>query len=296
MVRAKKLTIRTTVGSCSPVTASDFLCEKTGLSKVKVKDAMNKGALWVRKKNGALRRLRRATALLTSHDSIEFYYDEELLSIIPPEARCVSNQGRYSVWYKPAGLLSQGTKYGDHCSLVRHAELFFGPSRELFLVHRLDREVSGLVLLAHTRDAAARFSELFRLNQIVKKYRADVLGDIGKKGQSGVIELPLDGKPSLTGFHVHSYTPEAGTSTVDVITSTGRLHQIRRHFEMIGFPVMGDPKYGKGNKNREGMKLRAVSLKFHCPFQGREMEFVAPDWKTSCLTLDRDMPERSMVK
>src|SRR5208282_5140229 len=160
MVRAKKLSIKTTVGSRSPVTASDFLCEKTGLSKVKVKDAMNKGALSVRKKNGALRRLRRATALLTSHDSIEFYYDEELLSIIPPEARCVSDQGRYSVWYKPSGLLSQGTKYGDHCSLVRYAELFFGPSRESFLVHRLDREVSGLVLLAHTRDAAARFSEL----------------------------------------------------------------------------------------------------------------------------------------
>jgi len=46
---------------------------------------------------------------------------------------------------------------------------------------------------------------------------------------------------------------------------------------MVGHPVMGDPKYGKGNKNREGMKLTAVSLKFRCPFSGRYMEFRIPE-------------------
>lgn len=156
--------------------------------------------------------------------------------------------------------------------------MFFGSFREIFLVHRLDREVSGLVLLAHTREAAARLSELFRLNRIQKKYRAEVLGNIGKEGQVGVIELPLDKKPSITKFKVQSYTPEAGTSIVDVVIATGRLHQIRRHFEMIGYPVMGDPKYGEGNKNRDGMKLSAVSLKFRCPFQGREVEFSMPEY------------------
>lgn len=45
---------------------------------------------------------------------------------------------------------------------------------------------------------------------------------------------------------------------------------------MIGFPVIGDPKYGKGNKNREGMKLQAVSLRFLCPFENREVEFTLP--------------------
>lgn len=97
MAPIKKVVIKTAPGETGAVTAADFLCEKTDLSRVKVKDAMNKGALWLRRKNGALKRLRKASALLTSRDSIEFYYDEKLLSIVPPEAKCISDLGRYSV-------------------------------------------------------------------------------------------------------------------------------------------------------------------------------------------------------
>jgi tRNA pseudouridine32 synthase/23S rRNA pseudouridine746 synthase len=56
---------------------------------------------------------------------------------------------------------------------------------------------------------------------------------------------------------------------VDVIIRTRRKHQIRLHFEMIGFPVMGDPRYGEGNKNTEGMKLTATALEFKCPCSGK---------------------------
>ena len=238
---------------------------------------MNKGALLLKRKNGPMRRLRKASTPLMSGDWIEFHYDEELLSLVPPDAACVADEGEYSVWFKPAGLLSQGTKYGDHCSLVRRAELFFRPSRNIFAVHRLDREVSGLMLLAHTREAAAKLSELLRQNLIIKKYRVEVLGHIGEKGQRGSIDLPLDGKPSFTTFRVLAHDTRNGISSLEVTISTGRLHQIRRHFSMIGFPVMGDPTYGRGNKNRDGMKLRAVSLKFRCPFRGSEKEFSLPE-------------------
>jgi tRNA pseudouridine32 synthase/23S rRNA pseudouridine746 synthase len=70
-----------------------------------------------------------------------------------------------------------------------------------------------------------------------------------------------------------SYAPETNTSIADVSIRTGRLHQIRRHFDMLGSPVLGDPKYGTNNKNTEGMKLSAVSLKFRCPFLKHEVEF-----------------------
>jgi tRNA pseudouridine32 synthase/23S rRNA pseudouridine746 synthase len=237
---------------------------------------MNKGAAWMRRRKGGLKRLRRATEPVHKGDHIEFYYDEKVLSLKPPEAGCISDRKQYSVWYKPSGLVAQGTMYGDHCSLLRQAELFFNSSREVFLVHRLDREAAGLMLLAHSRVAAARLSVLFQKNLIVKEYRAEVLGNAGGKGRHGSIALPLDGKPSFTEFEVESYDPVKNTSMVTVRIKTGRLHQIRRHFEMIGFPVMGDPKYGKGNKNREGMKLRAVSLRFHCPFENREVRFTLP--------------------
>lgn len=269
----RKFVLKTVVDSNMPQTACDFLSAGSGLSKAKVKDAMNKGAVWIKKKKGGLRRLRRATALLGKGDYAEFYYDEKLLSLKPPEARCLSDQKHYSVWHKPSGLMAQGTMYGDHCSLMRYAELFFHNEREVFLVHRLDREASGIMLIAHTKDAAARLSQLFQKKQIVKKYRVEVLGNLAEKQKHGVIELPLDGKPAITEFEVESYNPERNASTLNAIIRTGRLHQIRRHFDMIGFPVMGDPKYGKGNKNIEGMRLTAVSLRFRCPFQKREVEF-----------------------
>jgi tRNA pseudouridine32 synthase/23S rRNA pseudouridine746 synthase len=268
--------MKKTVASSIVATACDFVAAETGLSKMRVKDAMNKGAFWIRKK-GTLKRLRRATAALHSGDHLEFYYDEALLSVKPPAAKCLHDEGHYSLWYKPPGLLAQGTMYGDHCALARQAELFFGSSREIFIVHRLDREVSGLMLLAHSREAAARLSELFRKGLVVKKYRAEVLGNLLSGVDRSIIDLPLDGKPSATEFTVDAYNPEKNVSTVTVTIRTGRFHQIRRHFAMFGYPLMGDPRYGKGNKNTEGLKLSAVSLRFRCPFRGRDVEYVLPE-------------------
>lgn len=257
-------------------TACDLLAAKSGISKSRLKDAMNKGAVWLRGKKGGLKRLRRATTRLRAGDHIELYYDEKILSAVPPEARCLEDRKAYSTWHKPAGLMSQGTKYGDHCSLLRQAELLFSPPREAYLVHRLDREVSGIMLIAHSPKMAAELSVLFQKNAIVKKYLAEVLGIVGDAGQTGKIEFPLDGKAAVTEYKIISCNPEKKTSVVDIVIKTGRLHQIRRHFDMIGHPVMGDPRYGKGNKNTEGIKLKAVALKFLCPVRKSEAEFSLP--------------------
>ncbi len=271
-----KMDLKIDLDSDIGATASDYLVSKSGLSKSKVNDAMHKGAVWLKKKRGGMNRLRRATAVLKKGDHIELHYDKKILSITPPSADCLGDRGNYSVWDKPPGMTAQGTLYGDHCSLMRHAELFFSPQRKVFLVHRLDREASGVMLIAHDKPAAAGLSELFQKNLITKRYRAEVLGDLGEKDLKGTMEFPLDGKSAMTEYQVLSYDPERNTSTADIVIRTGRLHQIRRHFEMIGHPVMGDPKYGKGNKNAEGLKLTAVSLRFRCPVTGKEVEFSVP--------------------
>ena len=129
------------------------------------------------------------------------------------------------------------------------------------------------MLIAHSKEAAARLSELFQKNLILKKYRVEVLGDLAGRCRKGTIDLPLDGKTANTEYEFESYDPASNTSTADVTIRTGRLHQIRRHFDMIGFPVKGDPKYGKGNKNKEGMKLVAYALQFVCPFKREEVRF-----------------------
>jgi tRNA pseudouridine32 synthase/23S rRNA pseudouridine746 synthase len=266
-----KFIVKRTISVDTGISAADFIAAETGLSKVRVKDAMNKGAVWIGKGSGSMQRLRKATTQLRIGGRIELYYDEKLLAIKPPTAKCIADIKHYSVWFKPAGLVAQGTMYGDHCSLMRQAEVFFGNQREIFLVHRLDREAAGLMMFAHSKKAAAKLSELFQKNIIEKKYRIEVLGNLAKKSAKGIIDLPLDNRTAITDFEAGTYDPERNVSTADVAIRTGRLHQIRRHFEMIGFPVMGDPKYGRGNKNTEGMRLIAYSLRFKCPFLRKEV-------------------------
>ena len=272
----ERFTLKKTVAKDDPTTACDFLSQHSGLSKTRIKDAMNKGAVWLSRPKGRSNRIRKATAALKAGDSLALYYDAGLLSLAPPAPDCLSDQNRYSVWFKPAGLLTQGTRYGDHCSLLRQAELFFKSKRAVFPVHRLDREASGLVLIAHDKVAAGRLSALFRSQQIIKRYRAQVLGDPAAEGHPSTIDQPLEGKAAVTEFTVTGYDPALNISLVDIIIHTGRKHQIRRHFEAIGFPVIGDPLYGSGNKNKAGLKLAATSLEFQCPIQGKNMIFESP--------------------
>ena len=133
--------------------ASTFLSRETGLSKARVKDAMNKGAVWLRRVGRGRLRVRRAAAGLRPGDVIEFFHDAELLSREPSSASCVMDRELYCIWHKPAGL-----------------------------------------------------------------------------------------------------------------------HQIRRHLAALGHPVMGDPRYGAGNRDGKPMRLVAWGLGFDCPFSGERIE------------------------
>jgi tRNA pseudouridine32 synthase/23S rRNA pseudouridine746 synthase len=265
---------RVTAGD--PPGAADVLARATGLSKGAVKDAMRKGAVWVGRSGRSPNRLRRETATVRPGDVLEIHYDPELLALHPPEATLVRDAARWSAWRKPAGLLSQGTEFGDHASLLRQVEKTL--DRPVFLVHRLDREVEGLVLVAHDAQAAAALSALLREAKVVKRYRAEVIGDVAAdRGSEGTIDLPVDDKPARTTFRVLSRDPERDTTTLEVTIETGRHHQIRRHLEAIGHPVLGDPRYGAGNKNREGIRLAAVFLAFREPFSGEDVELRLPE-------------------
>jgi tRNA pseudouridine32 synthase/23S rRNA pseudouridine746 synthase len=246
------------------------------LSKGRLKDAMNKGAvLWRRGKQN--KRLRRAQADLLPGDTLELNYDEQLLQRSCDAAVLIHEARGYSVWFKPAGMLSQGNEWGDHLSLLRFAELHWQGKRQVFLLHRLDREASGLVLIAHTKQAAAAFSLMLQQHKIDKEYRIEVKGQLSAQLQAtAAITLPLDDKACTTEFEVECYLEASNTSMVKVKLITGRKHQIRRHFALAGHPVMGDPAYGSGNKNEQGLMLQAVKLQFICPFRKTLMQFEVP--------------------
>ena len=254
-------------------TVCDYLAAETGLSKSKIKAAMQKGAVQLHRPGRGRKRIRRATAPLAPGDRLELHYDEQILAVAPPVACCLADFSRFSVWFKPAGLLTQGTSYGDHCALVRQVEKHFDSQRPVLAVHRLDREATGLVLLAHGREAAARLSRLFYRREVEKVYRATVRGEIGPPAGSGQIDRPLDGKSAVTGYTVLSFDPASNTSRLEIRTGSGRKHQIRRHLASTGHPVMGDPAYGRGNKTAGGLQLCATRLSFTCPYQRRLVVF-----------------------
>ncbi len=272
----QRFSLTKTVEKDDPASACDFLASHTGLSKSRVKDAMSKGAVWIKKAKGRRRRLRRATTAVKPGDSLSINYNAELLALTPRRPDLISDQNRYSVWYKPAGLMTQGSEFGDHCSLLRQAELLFKPRRTVFPVHRLDREAAGVVLLAHDKKAAGTLSDLFVSQRIIKCYRARVLGDLAATETPRIIDRPVDGKSAVTEYTVTGYDPASNTSTVDITIRSGRKHQIRKHFDAIGFPVIGDPRYGKNNKNKSGLKLMATELAFRCPFEKLNRVFKSP--------------------
>lgn len=244
--------------------AASLLSQLSGLPKQRIKDAMSKGAVWHQRRQR--KRLRRARFELQAGDRLQLCYDENLLKRSLPEGcRCLQQEKGWSVWFKPAGMMSQGNDFGDHLSLLRYVEVTTG--LPVFLVHRLDRETAGLMLIAHSRQSAAAFSRLFQHQQIDKIYLAQVRGEAPADGK---IDSPLDGKSALTYYRRLGYDPEQNVSTLRVEIATGRTHQIRRHLASIGHPLMGDPRYGRDNRDPNGLQLLANELRFTCPLSGRE--------------------------
>lgn len=243
--------------------ALDLLAESTGISKQKIKDAMTKGAVWLKRHNKPRKRCRRAKEVVQNRDRIELFYDEQLLTRKPSEPQCLVDSQGYTLWFKPEGIVAQGNDWCDHLSLQRIAEQTLTPTRTAFVVHRLDRETAGLMLLAHSKGMAANLSEQFQKRSITKEYLCQVLGETPLSGE---IDKKLDGKPAQTRYKRQSYNSDTNTSWLEVEILTGRTHQIRRHLASIDHPVMGDPKYGQGNKNSDGLQLFAVKLVITCPF------------------------------
>jgi len=198
---------------------------------------------------------------------------------------------------KPAGLLTIATErersrtaYAVLTDYVRKGNP--RSRNRLFIVHRLDRETSGVLVFAKTEEAKFRLQNSWQDTE--KKYLVAVNGRVARP--SGTITSRLaenrahtvystreaaEGKIASTAYRVLRQTERFSLLEVDLLT--GRKHQIRVHLAEIGHPVVGDPRYGKGAsaggahpRPSRGLALHAKSLAFVHPASGERVSFEAP--------------------
>ena len=255
------------------ITALEQLATETTLSKQKLKKAMTNGAVWL-ESNIGIQRLRRAKKVLAVNDRLHLYYDESIQNTEPENAILIADEGKYSIWNKPYGVYSQGTKWGDQCTLYRYAEKHLAPERPAFLVHRLDRAASGLMILAHSKTIAATFSALFKDRAIQKQYRAVVEGGLDNIELPHTISNNIDNKLAIS--KIIAAEKHGENSIISIEIETGRKHQIRKHLSELGYPIVGDRLYGSG-KSEENLQLQSNYLKFNCPLTDKTQEY-SLDW------------------
>jgi 23S rRNA pseudouridine955/2504/2580 synthase len=195
---------------------------------------------------------------------------------------------------KPAGLAVHGGS-GVSFGVIEQFRAARPQLKFLELAHRLDRDTSGLLILAKKRSALTALHAALREGRVRKRYLALVLGEWREEERR--IDLPLkkyvtrsgerrvsvhrEGRESRTVFHRERSLRRFTLLSADLLT--GRTHQIRVHLAHLGFPVAGDEKYGNFARNRELAKqglarlfLHAAELDFAHPASGEAMKLGSP--------------------
>lgn len=191
---------------------------------------------------------------------------------------------------KPAGLVVHPAPGVRGTTLVEQlaGKTAGGPSERPGVVHRLDRDTSGLLVLARSDRALRTLQKALRERQVRREYLALVAGT--PPSRTGTIDAPIgrdardrtrmavDGeapREAVTHFTVLEHLPHA--TLLSVVLDTGRTHQIRVHLEAIGHPVLGDPTYGEGEVlGLTRQWLHATRLGFPHPITGEPIDLHSP--------------------
>ncbi len=195
--------------------------------------------------------------------------------------------------YKPSGLLVQGDRTGDVCLLdlgKRWLKARYHKPGKVFLamVHRLDRPVAGVVLLARTSKAAGRLSRQFRERSVDKQYLAVVGGSVGGEADRLIDHIERRDRLSRVVSSPTDCSQEArlrytvlgrgsGKSLLKISLETGRRHQIRIQLAHLGHPILGDLRYGaKTPLPDRQIALLAHSLSVDHPTRNNRLRLTSP--------------------
>ncbi|MGD9115926.1 MAG: RluA family pseudouridine synthase [Dehalococcoidia bacterium] len=229
---------------------------------------------------------------LTPGDTIDITVPPAPPQELKPEAiplKIIYEDDDLLVVDKPAGLTVHPAPGHPGHTLVNAILAHFphladiGDSLRPGVVHRLDKDTSGVMLMAKNGDAQANLSKQFKGHTVTKAYRALVKGRL--EPEEGLIEADIgrdpknrkkmavvaEGREARTEYRVIKYL--GNHTLLEVRPETGRTHQIRVHLAAIGFPVVGDKVYGVKSKHLDRQFLHAFLLGFKLPSSGEYVEF-----------------------
>lgn len=211
-----------------------------------------------------------ATVLLGKKERLNLFYEDEHLLVVN----------------KPAGQKTHPNSPQENDTLLNDAASYLKSQGKIpYIVHRLDKETSGLVLLAKDPVVLPILGRMLEMRHIHRTYQAITTGKILEK--KFTIEAPIardrhdrrkrlvdkNGKPAITKVTVEKTT--AHYSYVTCFLLTGRTHQIRVHLKSIGHPIVGDVLYNPGKEKK--LALKAVKLEFCHPFTKKDILIETPD-------------------
>ncbi len=201
------------------------------------------------------------------------YEDGEVVAVNKPAGLVVHSDGKTKERTLADWVLEKypGTEHVGEPGKTSTGELVSRPG----IVHRLDRETSGVMLIAKTEESFQNLKKQFQNHEIQKVYEAFVVGEV--KNNEGVIDRPIsrsskdfrmwtaqrggrgEEREAITEYRV--LHRKGGYSVVEVTPKTGRTHQIRVHFKAINYPLVADTLYGKGRENPLGFERLALHSK-----------------------------------
>ncbi|MCX6119729.1 MAG: RluA family pseudouridine synthase [Proteobacteria bacterium] len=251
------------------------------LSRRKIRTILDIGGCYVNNK-----RVHIASRKVNGGDKVRVEYSEAALSTVKQKkfllqtSDIVFNELNLIAINKPPGLPSQATRDQD----VMHAEISLRnwikesnlKIESLILVHRLDKETSGVLLFATTSNVATWVTDQFKQRTTKKEYLALCYGipkektfevdchlsDIDNK--SGKVSIVRSGgKQSKTSFQLIALHKEKNISLIHCFPETGRSHQIRVHLESLGLPILGDKKYGARNLHLLEPAIADIASRHH---------------------------------
>lgn len=281
---------RITVAEPSSVRLDVWLSRKLGRSRSFIQSCCKLGQIKVNQK------VVKASFLLRENDVLDYDLTEETspLSATEMALDVIYEDEDILVVNKPAGLTvhpGAGNKTHTLVNALLFHEKTLSRTGEVCrpgIVHRLDKDTSGLIVVAKNNLSHERLAAAFKAHEIEKIYLALVEGYLDEK--EGTLEFPIarhptqhkkfsvssSGKPARTDYKVLHEQNEK--SLVEIQLHTGRTHQIRVHFSALGHPVAGDPLYGK--KPGKCQLLHAWKLSFLHPMTQKPLRYVAvpPRW------------------